>query len=147
MKKLGLPLIAIAVVAGIALWQFAPLLAKPQMHQYIIDNTQIMDTDYHTDLVPHFVASRQSPQLSVVLSQFQPKTKNYDVSEWIWRSNGDPNAFMVIWGPGDDGKSYYIEISKSAGNELYVICFDNSYIMPEGTGQPNGYIGFIVVID
>lgn len=51
---------------------------------------------------------------------FTPRTQ-YRISSWEYDSESDPDVYLTIWGPGNDGVTYLCEFSKSAGNEIQIL--------------------------
>lgn len=99
--------------------KFGAVLA-PSIHKQIAEDFQLIDTETGAILELEFIGSKDTKMLSVTPLSFVIGEK-YTVSEWVWRSGGDPNAYMNIWGPGNDGESYWIEIAKTMGNPLKIV--------------------------
>jgi hypothetical protein len=49
---------------------------------------------------------------------------------------------MWIWGPGDDDKTYNVEIARLAGNELEITYPRGKMTFPANSNE--GYFGFTV---
>jgi len=54
----------------------------------------------------------------------------------------DVNAVMWIWGPGDDDKTYNVEIARLAGNKLEITYPRGKMTFPANSNE--GYFGFTV---
>lgn len=114
----------------------------PELHDNLAKEITIYDMDYNTSLICVFLKSSKTPMMSSLESlQFTPKLVEYDVSEWGWYIGRDPDAYMNIWGPANDGKTYLIEISKTSGNTLKVTCPEGTFMLEE-----NAYLSMIVTV-
>ena len=114
----------------------------PQGHGSIVKQISIVDLNFTRYLTPEFIRASKTPMLSVfsteTMSAFTGQGPSYYLSEWGWYSGKDSNAYMNIWGPGDDGISFNVEISKMAANTLQVTCPAGTFTLT----NDNAYIGF-----
>lgn len=112
----------------------------PQYHSEIAELIKIYDLTYNTTLTCVFIKASKTPQLSS-LNEFTPKLVDYDVSEWGYYCGEDPNAYVNIWGPGNDGKTFYIEICKMSGNTLQVDCPDGTFLL-----ETESYLDLLITV-
>lgn len=56
---------------------------------------------------------------NVPLNIFVPH-KTYTQSLWTYNSGNDIDVFLHIWGPGDDGKTYLLEFSRSGSDTINI---------------------------
>jgi len=137
--RLAIYFLLIAVVAVALYMVYNNLSAIPEGHEAIANQIVVYDATFGRFQELHFVRSGKTPMLSVKpLSMFQPQTREYTYSLWEFRSGDDVNAVMMIWGPGDDGATYFVEISRLSANELKI-----SYPGGEFTFPRNSDIGYL----
>lgn len=70
------------------------------------------------------------------------QNKTYSVSRWGYYSGNDLNAYILVTGPANDGKTYGCEIVRMAWNELHVTAPSGEYTFPRLTqgGVQQGYL-------
>ena len=100
----------------------------PQYHAKIAGQIMVYDMDYNTTLTCVFIKASKTPMLSTS-ELFTPQVVEYDLSEWGFYTGKEPNAYMNIWGPANDGKTFSIEISKMCSNTLKVSCPEGDFIL------------------
>jgi hypothetical protein len=92
----------------------------PGNHQTVANEFSIEDTSLNASLTLTCVKSG-NVQWSVPLSGASfTNNKNYPQSTWIWQRSGDTDWTMTVWGPADDGHSYFIEFGR-LGADSYTI--------------------------
>jgi len=128
-KRTPVILVAVALIIIVLFVNFGGVWNQPPSdHQLIIDNVKIHDIDFDTWLTPHYIDSRRSCRLTIVsLGVFTPKTREYQVSEWIYRTDTDPNMAVELWGPGNDGVTYELRLAKLMGNTVEITFFNVVY--------------------
>ena len=50
----------------------------------------------------------------------------YVQSLWVWCTKDDIDIVMSIWGPGDDGITYYVVFARMMSNEVLITGFDQT---------------------
>lgn len=104
--------------------------SPPSDHLAIAEQFEVCDIDYDTDLTLKFIGTSETAMLSVLeLDAFALKTREYQLSEWGFYTGKDSNAYLNIWGPGDDGETYSIEFVKMCGNTLELTCPSGTYTL------------------
>jgi len=117
-----LMLLAIGGVGGFLYGQGYPVQPSSD-HQNIVSSMMINDDKWDSYLIPKCVDA--SPELvygehSIVQLDAFEIGRIYPQSTWIWQRYGDTEVAMTIWGPGEDGTTYSIELSKLAANPFTV---------------------------
>lgn len=144
-SALGATVLILAVILG-GLFGFLghKLMTQgtvPQYHAEIAEQIKVYDIDYNTTLTCIFIRASKTPMLSA-LEGFTPQVVDYDLSEWGFYTGKDPNAYMNIWGPASDGKTFSIEICKMCGNTLQVVCPDGEFILE----QENALLSLVITV-
>ena len=128
---------------------FVGQLTVPASHKAIVEDITIYDTVRKNYLEPYCIGQAKYKPLSIIPLQTFTVNKEYTFTNWIWGSPDEPKnpeVFMVIAGPGNDGKTYGIELSRSCWNELKITFGDGkTFTLPQVTegGQASpGYIGY-----
>ena len=114
-----------------------PLIGKiraPKTHQWILDNLEVIDlrwpdTPLEEKLVDYGVRTWGKPL--TVLSEFKDDSE-YSQTTWIFQRWGDTEVCLTIWGPGEDGKTYYVEAAQMGWGpfKIYMITY-----YPDVTGE------------
>lgn len=117
-----LMLLAVGGVGGFLYGQ-GYAVQPPTNHQNIVSSMIIHDDKWDTYLIPKCVDA--NPELvcgehSIISLEAFEYGKIYAQSTWIWQRYGDTEFAMTIWGPGEDGITCSIELSKLAGNPFTV---------------------------
>lgn len=117
-----LMLMGIGGVGGFLYGQGHPV-QPPTTHQNIVSSMIINDDKWDIYLIPKCVDA--SPELvygehSIISLDAFETGRIYPQSTWIWQRYRDTEVAMTIWGPGEDGITYSIELSKLAGNPFTV---------------------------
>ena len=115
-------LIGVGFLAGSFLGGFVKQWTAPQGHSSIINGMKIAVT-YATpvDLQPEFLKSSSATWTLSVLSDNFQWSKTYSYSLWVYSCNGDPEVYVCIWGPGNDGKTFMVELCSSADRKYRVV--------------------------
>lgn len=141
MKKTVIVAIAFLVIGACLGYYLAPQLNfPPKDHESIAKQVIVYDKTYGRAQVLVFVESGRGQLLSLVPLQFTDQTKEYQYSFWVFKTGNDVNAVMWIWGPGDDGKTYSVEIARLAANELEIVYPGGKVTFPANSNE--GYFGF-----
>lgn len=74
-------------------------------------------------------------------SAFNPR-RTYTQSLWVWCQDNDIDVTMVIWGPGDDGKSFLIGFGRHMWNAVEIKGF--GHVSGWGEGGPEGYADWVI---
>lgn len=122
LKSVTLSLIFIAVFGSMGfLIGRQTEVSPPASHQNVIDRMVVLDTLYDLYLVPKCVDAGQrvyaKGHSELAIFEYD---RTYWQSTWLWNRYGDTEIAMTIWGPGEDGKTYSLEIAKLAYNELQI---------------------------
>ena len=152
-KTTGLLLmVMLLVVGGFGgyLYGLGNPVQPPSDHQNIVSRMIIYDEDFDFRLIPKCVDA--SPEVvcgehSIVQLGLFETGRTYAHSTWIWQRYGDTEIAMTIWGPGEDGTTYSIELGKLAGNPFTVKIAGEEVLQIKQT--PNlidtGYEGYYVL--
>lgn len=119
---LVLMLVAIGGIGGFLYGQGHPVQPSSE-HQNIVSSMIIHDDKWDNYLIPKCVDA--SPELvcgehSIVSLDAFEYGRTYAQSTWIWQRYGDTEFAMTIWGPGEGGTTYSLELSRLAGNPFTV---------------------------
>jgi hypothetical protein len=145
MKKTVIVAVVFLVLGVLLGFYFAPQFKfPPRDHEAIAKQVTVYDKTYGRTQTLVFVESGQGQMLILVPMQFTPQTVTYAYSFWVFKTGNDVNAVMWIWGPGDDGKTYSVEVARLAGNELEVTYPGGKKTFPANSGE--GYLGFTVSV-
>jgi hypothetical protein len=68
--------------------------------------------------------------------------KDYDASTWIWQRYGDTELCMAIWGPGEDGETFGIEIGKTSWDGFTVKFEGNTVLEIPAYSDQNPTAGY-----
>ena len=107
----------------------------PSTHQAIVDDIEIVDTEINMKLEPKLVSSGtleygKTPELSTFTTG-----KQYPQTTWVWQRFGDTEWCMTIWGPGDDGETYFVEFGRLSSHS-FIIYYQGKAIFDVSTCQP-----------
>jgi hypothetical protein len=143
MKRVAIACVVLVILGALIGFYFAPQLKFPRGdHEYVAKQVIVYDKTYGRTQTLVFVESGQGQMLSLVPMQFTPQTVTYKYSFWVFKSGNDVNAVMWIWGPGDDGKTYNVEVARLAGNELEITYPGGKKTFPANSDE--GYLAFTV---
>jgi hypothetical protein len=124
MKKLqagllvGMVLISIAIGYILAYVITVTPVFAPANHLAVASSLMVTDSTANTALTMQYMGGVFSISLPA-LNEFPPG-HSYAISRWEFDLNGQIQAFMVIAGPGVDGKTYGVEISRKCWDALVV---------------------------
>ena len=97
---------------------FVGQLTVPANHKAIIDKMIIKVGSY--ELSSSYLSTGKSTwQLSTLQENFL-KDGTYQYSLWVYSYQGDPEVYVCIWGPGEDGKTYEVELAASYPRDFTV---------------------------
>lgn len=117
-------LMAIIGIAGFYVGNKVAFGYPSNEHKTIVENIHVVDLDANIQLSLEFIQSTNSKMLYIFgqgqAGQFNINADKYQLSEWRWKIGGDPDAYMNVWGAGEDGRTYYIEIGSFSGHRLQI---------------------------
>ena len=97
---------------------FVGQLTVPASHRAIVDNMTIKAGS--AELTSSYLVTGKSTwQLSTLTENFV-KYGTYRYSVWLYSYEGDPEVYVCIWGPGEDGKTYEVELAASYPRDFTV---------------------------
>jgi hypothetical protein len=70
--------------------------------------------------------------------------ETYTQSVWFWCLDDDVDITMTIWGPGNDGETYYLEFGRHMGNAAEIKGFGYTATWEQGTTE--GYAGWAITL-
>lgn len=123
LRAKGIALLLAALLAGVIAGWLAhdTLVTAPTDHQAIVDNMTIYDSKVGLKLTPKYVdGGLKEYAKGVPLSTYFIKGKQYQQTTWIWQRYGDTEMVMTIFGPGENGRTYSIELGRVGIYEGYV---------------------------
>lgn len=95
----------------------------PADHQKLVNSIIVTNIPYEIEGKAKFVSSSHE----VALSSFEvgaPEAFSYNTpykfSEWVYKVQGDTNAYMKIYGAANDDETYYIVIVSVSMHQLNV---------------------------
>jgi hypothetical protein len=143
MGKTAIVVVVLVVLGALLGFFLLPQVkSPPRDHEYIAKQVTVYDKTYGCTQILVFVESGRGQMLTLVPMQFTPQTVTYTYSFWAFKTGNDINAVMWIWGPGDDGKTYSVEVARLAGNELEITYPGGKKTFPVNSGE--GYLSFLV---
>ena len=90
---------------------FVGQLTVPANHKAIIDKMVIKAGSHK--LSPSYLSTGKTIwQLSSLADNFY-KDGTYQYTLWVYSYEGDPEVYVCIWGPGEDGEMFQVEFSAS----------------------------------
>ena len=128
---------------------FVGQLTVPASHKTVANAITVYDNTAKKYLTLHYIGSDNYRLLSTIpLSEFSA-TKTYVFTYWTWGAQNqplNPEVYMVLAGPGDDGITYGVELAKCAWDELKVTMPNGKvFVFPQaqaaGEVSP-GYVGY-----
>lgn len=126
----------VGLLIGLVAYPFVFSKSAPSDHKKVIDKITILDTKTSKYLQPTFLGSRRSKWLSLLPLQFSAD-ETYIQSDWgFYTVDGDYkdlNAMVSIWGPGDDGVTYNVEVARLMGNPAKIWIGSSEFTWSEGT--------------
>ena len=106
------------VFIGILAGGFVGQLTVPANHKAIIDKMVIKAGSHK--LSPSYLSTGKTIwQLSSLADNFY-KDGTYQYTLWVYSYEGDPEVYVCIWGPGEDGKTYEVELAASYPRDFTV---------------------------
>ena len=128
---------------------FLGQLTVPASHKAIVDDMTVYDTVRQKYLVPYCIGQDKYKPLGIIRLQTFTVDKEYTWTTWVWGSPNEPKnpeLFMVIGGPGNDGKTYGVEMGRMCWDELKVKFPDGKVIVfpqVQVAGEVSlGYVGY-----
>jgi len=125
----------------------------PRAHEFIVENTTIIDLEANFPLTPVFsIAKKASWSKGLPLSAVFTPLREYYQSTWLWQRYDDTEWVMTIWGPSDDGITYLVEFGRVAANPFRITCAGQTIELESVTwkwaeeGSMIGYVAFEVQV-
>lgn len=117
-------LIGLVVSLGIGYYLGAASIgSRNSTHDEIAQNTHVINIPYEVQASVKFVGGSSAVPLSV-FGEGAPEAFSYntpyDYSEYVYKVQGDTNAYMKIYGAANDGKTYYGCIVSCSMHQLQV---------------------------
>lgn len=119
----------ILVIAGFSIGFFAGTvntlgsLTPNKNHQIIAEALTIHNIPYQVDAVPKYVGGGNAVPLTS-FGQGGPEAFSYntpyDYSDYVYKVQKDTNAYVKIYGPANDGETYYVMFVSSSMHQLNV---------------------------
>lgn len=104
-------------------------------HENIAEVITLFDIELNIQPKLQFVQSFEAnfhsfPETLPLSFPFYSNT-TYTISEWKFTIEKDPDAYMNIWGSGNDGQTFFIEIISFSGHEIQVNSPSGSWVLDE----------------
>jgi len=132
-------LLGVGFLVGSFFGGFFGQLTVPASHKNIIDDMKI--TYGASELTSSYLSTGKSTwQLATLQENFE-QHGTYQYTLWVYSFEGDPEVYVCIWGPGEDGKTFMVELCSSS---------DRTYTVKQGTYAPKDFTGktyFAVEVD
>jgi hypothetical protein len=141
-----LGLVLVGVVAGYTLAYIVSTqpVFVPAGHLSVADEVLVTDTTASQPLTLKYMGGVFSISLSG-LNEFPPG-QTYQYSRWEFDLKGQVQAFMVVAGPGADGKTFGMEISRKCWDALSIMLPGGvNFVFPAITATATvspGYVSF-----
>jgi hypothetical protein len=101
-------ILLLGLIMGVFLSPMVNSFLAPTNHKTIVDKMTIMTGT--SKLEPAYLSTGTSMwTLSLVENFLHGGTYSYTL--WVYSYQGDPEVTVCIWGPGEDGKTYQVELS------------------------------------
>ena len=109
-KKTRVGMMLLMLVLGVVLGWFGHtvLVFPPSNHKNIIDKL-IITTDSNKLASTYLKSGTSTWTLSLVTNFLKGGTYTYSL--WTYSYQEDPEVSVCIWGPGEDGSTYQVELS------------------------------------
>ncbi len=108
-------------------------------HQDIANGWTVKDLTWNHKLtLKHLQTGSNAFSPYAPMNMFTPHM-TYTTSVWMWTSEGDPDVFMTIIGPGNDGYTYSVEFGRNMGNEVWISGWNTTFTWAAGSSE--GYRG------
>jgi len=113
---------------------FIGQLTVPASHKNIVDDMKItvFGNPDLTLTCTYLSTAKSKWQLSTLQQNFV-QHGTYQYSLWVYSYEGDPEVTACIWGPGEDGKTYQVELS--------AFWIGRSYMVKQGDYAPITFTG------
>ena len=109
-KTKGIVLLLVVLFCGLGIGWFThtALTFPPSSHKNIIDKLTIT-TDSNKLASTYLKSGTSTWTLSLVTNFLKGGTYTYSL--WTYSYQEDPEVSVCIWGPGEDGSTYQVELS------------------------------------
>lgn len=105
-------------------------------HKAIAEQIFVFDSVTDTQMKTEFIKSSKAIMSSIsedYNTRFIAGNRTYVLSEWRFHTEGDVQAYMLIWGAGEDGQSFYVEIGTVTDNELQLNTPKGNFVLSSET--------------
>jgi len=99
---------------------FVGQLTVPASHKAIIDKMIIKVGSY--ELSPSYLSTGKSTWSLSTLQENFLQDGTYQYTLWLYSYKGDPEVYVCIWGPGEDGETYQVELCAAWTRYYTVTC-------------------------
>lgn len=147
-KVKGALMLITVLIVGFILGSFMGPLFFASGHQPIIDQLKVEEPSYSGKFLTVKCVATDNVEYGKGLMYSFTQGKTYPHSTWIFTREGDVELVVSIWGPGDDGVTFNIEVARLTCLEVDVyfkgspLTSFNSITNPT-KGQ--GYVGYVIV--
>jgi len=158
MKKETITLVAIIGVVALAIYFYTSprVIGIPQDHSQIINDLDVVEVGTSETFSLSSLCVDSGSRVfgeNWPLSIFETG-ETYTQSTWIWQREGDTEACLTVWGPGDDGKTYDLELSRLVGALEIRVYYEGvlqrsmpKVTMVDAYDVMPGYVWFNVVLE
>jgi len=108
----------LGLIMGVFLSPMAQSFLAPASHRAIVDKMTI--TTGTSKLTSAYLSSGTSTwTLSIAENFLHGGTYQYTL--WVYSYQGDPEVAVCVWGPGEDGKTYEVELTAFWSGRSYEV--------------------------
>jgi len=123
-KTLAVIVILLFLGAGFFIGSFAGgfvgQLTVPASHKAIIEKLKI--TADSKPLASSYLSTGKSTWSLSTLQENFLQGGTYQYTLWLYSYKGDPEVYVCIWGPGEDGETYQVELCAAWTRYYTVTC-------------------------
>ena len=99
---------------------FVGQLTVPASHKAIIEKLKI--TADSKPLASSYLSTGKSTWSLSTLQENFLQDGTYQYTLWLYSYKGDPEVYVCIWGPGEDGETYQVELCAAWTRYYTVTC-------------------------
>jgi hypothetical protein len=119
-RILSLAALLLGLIIGIFSTTMISSFLVPASHKAIVDSMQI--TTGTSELKSAYLSTGTTTWTLSLVENFL-KNGTYTYSLWVYSYQGDPEVYVCIWGPGEDGKTFQVELCAS-WTRIYTVKID-----------------------
>jgi hypothetical protein len=101
-------ILLLGLIGGVLLSPVFQSFLAPSSHKAIVDTMTI--TTGTNKLTSAYLSSGTTTWKLSLIENFL-KGGTYTYSLWVYSYRGDPEVTVCIWGPGEDGETFQVELS------------------------------------